>query len=220
MPHPYWPLFDLRVRTPRLEIRYPTDDDLCRLTAVIDEGIHDPDTMPFLIPWTDEPPPQRQRGSFQWWWSKRAQWRPEDWTFAGAVFVDGEPVGAQDLLAKNFGPLRTVRTGSWLGRPWQGRGLGKEMRAAILHLAFEGLGATEANSEAFHDNAASLGTSRSLGYEDNGLETVLRRGTPDRMVRLRLTRADWLRRRRDDIAIDGLEACRDQFGLPGALGEP
>ena len=26
MAHPYWPLFDLQVRTPRLELRYPDDE--------------------------------------------------------------------------------------------------------------------------------------------------------------------------------------------------
>ena len=32
MGHP-WPLFDLRLRTPRLELRLPTDDDLLALAA-------------------------------------------------------------------------------------------------------------------------------------------------------------------------------------------
>ncbi|MGH9082229.1 MAG: GNAT family N-acetyltransferase, partial [Acidimicrobiales bacterium] len=70
--HPYWPLFDLRVRTPRLEIRLPTDGDLFRLLAVTDEGVHDPATMPFTTPWTDAPSPQRHRDSLRWWWSRRA----------------------------------------------------------------------------------------------------------------------------------------------------
>ena len=72
------------------------------------------------------------------------------------------------MQGHNFASLRSVETGSWLGRAFQGQGLGKEMRQAILHLAFEGLGAEEAHSGAFHDNAPSLATSRSVGYAENG----------------------------------------------------
>ena len=214
MGNPYWPLFDLRIRTPRLEIRLPTDEDLVQLIKVIDRGIHDPATTPFLHPFTDTPPPQRDRDSLQWWWSGRANWKPDDWCFSGAVVVDGALVGVQDLMAKDFSTLRTVKTGSWLGLEHQGRGLGKEMRAAILHLAFAGLDAVEAYSGAFHDNEASLATSRSLGYVENGDQLALRRGRPDRMVNLKLDRTAWMSYRRNDIEIEGLDRCIDMFGLP------
>jgi RimJ/RimL family protein N-acetyltransferase len=118
----------------------------------------------------------------------------------------------QGLTAKSFAQLQTVSTGSWLGRQHQGRGLGKEMRSAILHLAFEGLGAAEALSGAFHDNEASLATSRSLGYVENGNRLELRRGKPDRMVDFKLDRARWAESRRNDIEIEGIDACREMFG--------
>jgi RimJ/RimL family protein N-acetyltransferase len=213
MGNPYWPLFDLRVRTPRLEIRLPTDEDCLQLIEVIDGGIHDPASTPFLNPFTDTPPPQRRRDSLQWWWSRRATWSADDWCFTGAVSVDGVLVGVQDLMATSFVALRTVKTGSWLGRPFQGQGLGKEMRAAILHLAFAGLGAVEAYSGAFHDNEASLATSRSLGYVENGLELELRRGVPDRILKMKLDRTSWMAQRRDDIDIEGLDGCLEMFGL-------
>ena len=129
---------------------------------------------------------------------ERAGWRPTEWTFTGCAFVDGRPVGVQDLMAKDFPTLRSVRTGSWLGRAHQGQGLGKEMRAAILHLAFEGLGAVEALSGAYDDNARSLGVSRALGYTDNGTQRMVRRGQPAMMVDVRLDRETWLATRRDD----------------------
>jgi len=213
MPDAYWPLFDLRVRTPRLEIRLPSDEDLYRLIVVADLGIHDPATMPFSNPWTDTPVPNRHRQSLQWWWSARANWKPQSWTFTGAVFVDGAPVGVQDLMAKDFATLGTVETGSWLGLEFQGRGLGKEMRAAILHLAFEGLGAAEALSGAFHDNKASLATSRSLGYVGNGERLLARRDQADRTIDLKLNRAVWASRRREDIEIEGLKDCLELFGV-------
>jgi RimJ/RimL family protein N-acetyltransferase len=81
----------------------------------------------------------------------------------------------------------------------------------MLHLAFEGLGAVEAHSGAFHDNAPSLATSRSVGYADNGETRATRRGRADRIVKVRMDRATWESRRRDDIEISGLEGCLDMF---------
>jgi RimJ/RimL family protein N-acetyltransferase len=208
--YPYWPLFGLVVRTPRLELRVPSDD-FASLIALIDDGIHDPAIMPFLQNFTDTPPPRRGRDSLQFWWRQRAEWSPDKWSYSGAVFVNGRVAGVQGMDGHFFGPLRSVETGSWLGRAFQGQGLGKEMRQAILHLAFAGLGAEEAHSGAFHDNGPSLATSRSVGYLDNGETRALRRGVPDRIKRVRMDRATWAAHRRDDIEIIGLEACLDMF---------
>jgi RimJ/RimL family protein N-acetyltransferase len=101
-----------------------------------------------------------------------------------------------------------------LGLAHQGQGLGKEMRQAMLHLAFAGLGAQEAHSGAFFDNEPSLGTSRSVGYQANGETRMARRDVAARMINLRLDRAAWEERRRDDIEIIGLEGCLDMFIAP------
>jgi RimJ/RimL family protein N-acetyltransferase len=207
----FWPLFDLAVRTPRLELRLPREDEFAALVALVDEGIHDPGTMPFFNSWTDEEPGLRARSSAQWFWRNRADWSPEKWTFNGAAFVDGRPVGVQDLEGAHFGAVRSVETGSWLGRAHQGQGLGREMREAILHLAFAGLGAEEALSGAFEDNVASIATSRAVGYEENGEALGHRRDGSGRTLRFRLSRQTWEGRRRDDIEIVGLEGCREMF---------
>ena len=81
----------------------------------------------------------------------------------------------------------------------------------MLHLAFEGLGAEEALSGAFEDNAASLATSRAVGYEENGEARGTRRDGSGRTIRFRLGRDAWASRRRDDIEIVGLEGCLDMF---------
>ena len=44
----------------------------------------------------------------------------------------------------NYPVLREVSTFSWVGVRHHGRGIGTEMWAAALHLAFAGLGATNA----------------------------------------------------------------------------
>jgi RimJ/RimL family protein N-acetyltransferase len=210
----HWPLFDLVVRTPRLELREPTDADLEGLLELVAAGIHDPAEMPFSVPWTDATPPALQRTSLQHWWHKRADWRPGNWDFTGAVFVDGRPAGVQNAFAQDFAARRVVKTGSWLGREFQGRGLGTEMRAAILHLVFAGLDARVAYSGAWHDNVRSMRVSQSFGYEENGVTIELRRGRPDRMINLRLERERWEPRRRHDIAIEGLDACLPFFVGP------
>jgi RimJ/RimL family protein N-acetyltransferase len=213
MPHPYWPLFDVVVRTPRLELRLPDEDQLVDLARLAGEGVHDPGWMP-LGGWTDQPSPQLERGVLHWHWGQRANWRPEAWSFDVAVVVDGEVVGTQGMAGRDFATLRGVETGSWLGRRFQGQGLGKEMRAAVLHLAFAGLGALEASSIYWHDNAPSKGVSMSLGYEPNGERWSLRRGQRDREEIVRLRREVWETRRRDDITIEGLDAdCLALFGV-------
>ncbi len=209
----HWPLFSLRVRTTRVELRYPDDDDCRALADLGARGVHDPGWMPFSIPWTDVPPPLQQRNTLQHLWRLRVAWQPNDWSCPLAVVYEGEVVGVQDVLAKDFRVLRQVATGSWLGREHQGKGIGKEMRTAVLHLAFEGLGADRALSGAWEDNAPSLGVSRSLGYEPDGTRRALRRDQPSTLIGLRLTRERWLEHRRDDIEIIGLEPCREMFGI-------
>jgi RimJ/RimL family protein N-acetyltransferase len=208
-----WPLFGLWIKTPRVTLGYPMDDDLEVLNTVISRGIHDPAVMPFTIPWTDDPLHVGARNSLQFWWGLRAAWKPTKWALTMVVKEGDRVLGVQDLSATNFAVTRQVATGSWLGKTEQGRGIGKEMRAAILHLAFAGLGAERATSGAFEDNPASLAVSRALAYVETGDDLVERRGQRARHLRLLLQRSIWERNRRDDIEIHGLDACLPMFGL-------
>jgi RimJ/RimL family protein N-acetyltransferase len=208
-----WPLAALRIVTPRVVLRYPDDDDVFALAALAARGVHDPATMPFTFPWTDAEPLALQRSSAQWYWRQRAEWSVEHWNLTFAVVVDGEVVGTQGVMADSFPVLREVSTGSWLGRSYQGKGIGKEMRAAVVQLAFDGLGAAYALTGAFHDNEASLAVTRSLGYAEEGRRRVLRRDQPDWLVGYRLSREQWEPRRRGDIVIEGLDPCLDMFGV-------
>jgi RimJ/RimL family protein N-acetyltransferase len=208
----HWPLFGLGIETPSLTLRYPDDDDAVALADLAAEGIHDPAWMPFSFPWTDVAPPMLQRGSLQHVWRTRAEWTPQQWHLPMAVVVDGDIVGVQAMLAEHYPTLRTVSTGSWLGRRYQGKGIGTEMRSAILHLAFAGLGAEHALTRAFVDNDASLAVTRRLGYEDTGRQLVVRRDAPAWMLAFGLARSRWEERRRDDIVIVGLDACLELFG--------
>lgn len=94
--------------------------------------------MPFTVPWTDGEPDEVGRATYQHLLSTIAGWAAQDWHLSLAVLHEGEVVGRQDVMGREFGVRREVVTGSWLGLAHQGRGIGTEMRAAALHLAFEG----------------------------------------------------------------------------------
>jgi len=207
-----WPLFGLRLTTPRLELRLPDLDQLAALGRLAAAGVHDPEVQPFVAAWTDGPPEQVARNTLQFQWSTWARWSPAEWTLQLVVLADGEVIGTQGLDARDFALLREVGTGSWLGRAFHGRGYGTEMRAAVLELAFDGLSAEYATSEAFEDNAASYAVSRKLGYVDNGVERHVIRGAPKVGRRLRLDRAGWAAARRVPVRITGLEPCLPMFG--------
>jgi RimJ/RimL family protein N-acetyltransferase/ribosomal protein S18 acetylase RimI-like enzyme len=159
------PLTRLRLRTPRLELRVPTRAEARRLFEVAKGGIHPPDFMPFEVPWTDK----LDEADFVAYSTAST---PDAIRFA--AFLDGAPIGVQGV---DFQSER-VTTGSWLGEAYQGRGLGTEMRAAVLSYAFEHRGAAVARSGAIQGNPQSLGVSRKLGYEVSGSHVVSPRGEP------------------------------------------
>lgn len=163
-----WPLFDLKLTTPRLELRPILDQDIPAAVAAARSGIHEPGRNPFSTHWTELPEKELGPNMARWYWRCRAECTPESWTLLLGIWHDGGFIGCQDVGAKDFAALKTVTTGSWLKQSVQGRGLGKEMRAAVALYAFDWLGAEAAESEAASWNEASLGVSRSLGYELNG----------------------------------------------------
>ncbi|MEU3711134.1 GNAT family N-acetyltransferase [Streptomyces catenulae] len=211
----HWPLAGLRLTTPRLELRSPDPDDLAALASSAADGVHDPAVQPFTVAWTDAEPEQRARNVLQYHWRCWAEWRPEDWELNLVAVRDGTVVGTQGIGARDFAVRREVGTGSWLGRAHHGQGLGTEMRAAVLQLAFAGLGAQHAVSGAYADNAASLEVSRKLGYREDGIERHAVRGAPVELRRLRLTADRWRRYRSVPVQVAGLPECLPWFGLPG-----
>ena len=208
-----WPLFGLRLITPRLELRVVRDDDLPGLVDAALAGIHDPTRMPFAAPWTDAPPDELRRNFVQYQWAQRASFRTDRWSVIFTVLRDGRPIGVQDMRATDFATRRTIESGSWLTRAEQGHGLGIEMRAALLSFAFDHLGAEVAESGAMTWNAASLGVSRRLGYRENGLARVVGRpGVVGEELRVRLARDEFIR---PDwtLLVDGAEpACAQLLG--------
>ncbi len=89
MGNAHWPLFGLEVRTPRLALRYLDDELAAAVVDVATRGVHDPATMPFLVPWTDLASPEMEREALRFYWHTRSSVRPEAWNLQFAVLVDG-----------------------------------------------------------------------------------------------------------------------------------
>jgi RimJ/RimL family protein N-acetyltransferase len=183
-----WGMNELRISTPRLVLRLASDEELHALFRVAEDGVHDPSWMPFEVPWTDN---LDEAQFLAYHRDTLAAWRPDAWRLNLITFLDDEPIGSQGLDGKSFSKTRAVITGSWLGRRYQGRGLGTEMRSAVLSFAFAALGAKLARSGALAGNEPSLGVSRKLGYRVVGSHEVSPRGQPVAHTDLELTPADF-----------------------------
>ncbi|MDN4639867.1 GNAT family N-acetyltransferase [Agreia sp. PsM10] len=189
-----WPLFGLRLRTPRLELRLMRDDDLPAVVEAVLAGIHPADRMPFDSPWTDAEPEQLARDFAKYHWHLRTTVQPGTWTLDFVVLHEGRVIGMQDVRAENLARTKTISSGSWLTRSAQGQGFGTEMRAAILLFAFDHLAVEAAESSAATWNESSLGVSHRLGYLDDGqTEVEPRPGERNTMQKLRLERENFAR---------------------------
>ncbi|MEV4833282.1 GNAT family protein [Nonomuraea sp. NPDC049486] len=206
-----WPFFRLSITTPRLELRYPSLEDLDELAERAAEGVHEAGVMPFLFPWSEAAPAERAHSTIQYHFRQWGELSPAKWSLDFVVVFEGRIVGTQALAGRDFTLLREVSSGSWLGRRFQGMGIGTEMRGAVLHLAFAGLGAEYATTEAFEDNHSSIAVTRKFGYHDDGITLHRRQGRPVVTRNFRLPRADWTPV--EGIEIHHLGPCLPLLGL-------
>jgi RimJ/RimL family protein N-acetyltransferase len=209
------PLWDIRVRTPRLELRLPTDDELEELYEVAAAGIHPPEEMPFAVAWTDD---LRRDAFLDFHHAFPRDWSPERWGLPLVTFRAGEPIGTQGVNATGFAVRKEVETGSWLGRRFQRLGYGTEQRAAVLELAFAGLGAEAALSGALVPNVASQRISEKLGYSMTGTREVAPRGEPVAHFDYRLDRGEW--RCPVEVELEGVDETLHLFGAVGRRERP
>lgn len=214
-----WPPFGLRIEAGPLVLRPITDDVQPALIELALAGVHDPDRMPFYVPWTDAPPDRLPANYVQYQWGVRSSWSQEKWTLDLAVEYEGIVVGCQGISTENYLITRTGETGSWLGRAHHGKGIGTKMRQAICAFVFDYLDAEEITSAAFADNPASNAVSRKVGYQPNGLMRKTRRTeewhdsqqwllTPARFVR------------GEPIRVAGAQAFREFIGLESRVAKP
>lgn len=209
---PGWPLLDLRLRVGSVLLRPAVEADLAELAALHPED-HEHDPREAVWPGHDRRA-HRARLLHQEYWRAMGSWSPTSWTLTFVVQVAGRTVGLQSLEGQGPAGRRTVDTGSWLVAEARGRGTGVAMRAAVLSLAFDHLGARAASTSARPRNVASLGVSRHLGYVDDPAPPP--GDGPADLVHLRLDLTAWRAAARPRVEVSGLEACRIFFGLDPA----
>src|SRR6476646_1726985 len=128
-----YPLLDVRVTTPALELRGATDQLLDQLAEAVRAGKTHAGPLPYDDPMSfyETDPDLRVARWLRAIWRRRGTVEPDAWRLYFVVMLDGRPVGEQTLSGVDFSAFGTVTTFSWLSTDERGRGVGREMRAAI-----------------------------------------------------------------------------------------
>ena len=207
-----WPLFAIRITVGDVCLRPVREGDLDALATLLPaDAEHDPSSTMLDGLGLDE---NRRRLFMQSYWRSWSSWSVDDWFIHFAVLHAGRLVGVQTLEAAHFPSLRVVDSSSWLSSDVRGRGIGRAMRTGALALVFDRLGAEAAVSSAREDNGPSLGVSRALGYEDNGVSMSLSPSGPCTLRHLILRRARWLSSGLGaGVTTTGTKACAPWFGV-------
>jgi RimJ/RimL family protein N-acetyltransferase len=206
------PLLGLRIKAGPVELRGITDDLIGPLADLAARGIHDQGFMPFTVPWSLTSADEMPRSMAQHHWRQRANFARDQWAIDLAVFIDGKLVGSQGFHTEDFLITRIGETGSWLGREFQGRGIGTAMRKVICAFIFDHLDAQLIMSSAFTDNPASLAVSRKCGYAENGVNVLKRMDKPVTLQLLILEPGN-LVRYEHELSVEGLPEFRRSIGL-------
>lgn len=211
------PLYRLRIRSKRLELRLAAPDELPRLGGAAAAGIHRPDERPYLgrpgqTSWVLLPPEDRSRAVVLQQFEAIGSWKPSKWVLPLTVFAAGEPIGVQVVYAEHFALTREVATSSWLTLAAHGKGYGTEMRAAVLSFALDTLSAATALTRSFDDNAAACRISEKLGYVPDGVEISAREdGRAHVARRFRLAAEDWHARPHPSVTVSGFDSAASWF---------
>lgn len=210
-----WPPYGLVVESGDLRMTALREADVPEVLDVVAGGIHDPAWTPFLFPWTDAPAEEMPANYVRFFASTLTRTVDGGVSLELVVRRNGRVVGMQGLNGPDVARTRRLETGSWLGLPFQGQGLGTRMRRMVCALAFDGLGLDAVTSSAWEDNAASRRVSEKVGYRETGRGEAERRGVPTGEVYFEL-RPEELVRGDEPVRITGAEELRRFLGLDAA----
>lgn len=207
--------FGLEISGGPLSLRGLRTEDIPAVTEVAVGGIHGPEFLPFLFPWSEAAPDELPLNAARFYWDSFASFTPQRWHLNLVVRWEGQVIGVQDVFAKtDFRKTRALETGSWLGAPFQGRGIGTVMRQVVCAFCFDYPGAELMRSGYIEGNASSAAVSKKVGYLENGrrrLEDPKSDGY--RWERDLLLTPDTFVRPPVPIQVRGLEPFLRQLGL-------
>lgn len=207
-----WPPYGLVVESGDLRMTALREADVPEVLDVVASGIHDPSWTPFLFPWTDAPAEEMPANYLRFYASTLTRTVDGDVSLELVVRRNGQVIGMQGMNGPDVAGTRRLETGSWLGLPFQGQGLGTRMRRMMCALAFDGLGLDAVTSSAWEDNAASRRVSEKVGYRETGRGQAERRGVPTGEVFFEL-RPEELVRGDEPVRITGAEELRRFLGV-------
>ncbi|WP_295015922.1 GNAT family N-acetyltransferase [uncultured Micrococcus sp.] len=207
-----WPPYGLVVESGDLRMTALREADVLEVLDVVAGGIHDPSWTPFLFPWTDAPAEEMPANYLRFYASTLTRTVDGGVSLELVVRRNGQVIGMQGMNGPDVAGTRRLETGSWLGLPFQGQGLGTRMRRMMCALAFDGLGLDAVTSSAWEDNAASRRVSEKVGYRETGRGQAERRGVPTGEVYFEL-RPEELVRGDEPVRITGAEQLRRFLGV-------
>lgn len=207
-----WPPYGLVVEAGDLRMTALREADVPEVLDVVAGGIHDPSWTPFLFPWTDAPAEEMPSNYLRFYASTLTRTVDGDVSLELVVRRNGQVIGMQGMNGPDVAGTRRLETGSWLGLPFQGQGLGTRMRRMMCALAFDGLGLDAVTSSAWEDNAASRRVSEKVGYRETGRGQAERRGVPTPEVYFELLPEGFVRGD-EPVRITGADELRRFLGL-------
>ena len=149
------------VRTPRLSLRPPRNEDAERLYALFNNWD--------VVRWLDSPPWPYRPGHAGFFISERNKPNPDFIT--AAIVLDDALIGMIDAVLKPASPIQRERgysIGYWIGQPFWGRGYMSEAARGFIAHVFATIPDDTIFSGAFADNIASLRIQEKLGFMRDG----------------------------------------------------
>ena len=209
-----WPLFGLTLTTPRLVLRPITDDDIPAAVAAAASG--SPRTRPEPVQQAMDGAPADKLGPnmAQWYWRCRAKPPPRTGRCSWA-----SGTGTRSSAARTSGPRTSQRSGQSAPDPGSSSphtAGGSARRCAPPSCFMRLTGSTQKwrSPKPPPGTPPSLGVSRSLGYELNGVTRTTWGGKAEDVQKVRLTpetfnRPDW------HLKVEGHEATARFLGMGG-----
>jgi ribosomal-protein-alanine N-acetyltransferase len=192
----------VRIRGPRLTLRYPEPADAPALFALAS----DPAVTEFFS-WG----PYADASEARAWIDTLPERRRAGTALEFAVTLDDSPIGIT-LLSELDGRDRRGVVGTWLGRAHWGTGANQEVKALMACLAFSALGLERLGAYADVENVRSQRALERIGFRREGVLRAFHRhyGRPRDVVLYALLADDW---RAGELArhpcrISGLPAPR------------
>lgn len=159
-----WPTDGIIHTEGNVTLKWIDDGLLGELADLAAEGIFPRPYPSYAFGWAKGDAETVRRNVIEYQRGVRTTCGPEEWRLECAVIVDKRPVGVVGIGASEWQKRKAAVSGSWLGRRYQGRGIGFTAARGLLRVYFNEFHGGEARRVVYPENAASLRVGEKLGY--------------------------------------------------------